>query len=90
MQKIWPLEVLNLTIPKKKSLNIFFIYVQAIEILSTNIFALPHVTNLPITPNLMLKLTMFVEKTKCLYSKVEIKTLKQGKTMFGYQTLKVC
>jgi hypothetical protein len=33
---------------------------------------------------------MFVEKTKHLYSRVEIKTLKQGKTMFGYQTLKVC
>jgi len=25
-----------------------------------------------------------------LYSRVDIKTLKQGKTMFGYQTLKVC
>jgi hypothetical protein len=38
----------------------------------------------------MLKLIMFFEKTQHLYSKVEIKTLKQGKTMFGYQTLKVC
>jgi hypothetical protein len=38
----------------------------------------------------MLKLIMFVEKTKHHYSKVEIKTLKQGKTMFDYQTLKVC
>jgi hypothetical protein len=27
---------------------------------------------------------MFIEKTKHLYSRVEIKTLKQGKTMFGY------
>jgi hypothetical protein len=34
----------------------------------------------------MLKLIMFIEKTN-LYSRVEIKTLKQGKTMFGYQTL---
>jgi hypothetical protein len=40
--------------------------------------------------NLMLKLIMFVEKTKHIYSRVEIKTLKTGKTMFGYQTLQVC
>jgi hypothetical protein len=33
---------------------------------------------------------MFIEKIKHLYSRVEIKTLKEGKTMFGYQTLKVC
>jgi hypothetical protein len=33
---------------------------------------------------------MFVEKIKHIYSGVEIKTLKIGKTMFGYQTLKVC
>jgi hypothetical protein len=32
---------------------------------------------------------MFVEKTKHLYSRVEIKTLKIGKAMFGYQTPKV-
>jgi len=38
----------------------------------------------------MFKLIMFIEKTKHFYSKVEIKTLKQSKTMFGYQTLKVC
>jgi hypothetical protein len=38
----------------------------------------------------MLKLITFIEKTKHLYSRVEIKTLKQNKTMFGYQTLKVC
>jgi hypothetical protein len=38
----------------------------------------------------MLKLIMFVEKTKHLYSKVGIKTLKQHKTMFGYQSLKGC
>jgi hypothetical protein len=45
--------------------------------------------------NLMLKLIMFkqimfVEKTKHIYSRVEIKTLKTNKTMFGYQTLQVC
>jgi len=40
----------------------------------------------PIT-KFMPKLIMFIEKTKNLYSRVEIKTLKQGKTMFGYQTL---
>jgi hypothetical protein len=44
----------------------------------------------PITKNLMLKLIMFIEKSKHIYSKVEVKTLKSGKTMFGYQTLKVC
>jgi hypothetical protein len=33
--------------PKTKSPNIFSIYVQAMEILSTNIFALTHVTNPP-------------------------------------------
>jgi hypothetical protein len=38
----------------------------------------------------MLKLIMFLKKTKHLYSKVEVKTLKQGKTMFSYQTLNVC
>jgi hypothetical protein len=38
----------------------------------------------------MLELIMFTEKTKHLYSRVDIKTLKQGKTMFDYQTLKVC
>jgi hypothetical protein len=32
---------------------------------------------------------MFVEKTKHLYSRVEINTQKIGKTMFGYQTPKV-
>jgi hypothetical protein len=37
--------------------------------------------------NLMLKLIMFAEEIKQLYSRIEIKTLKQGKTMFGYQTL---
>jgi hypothetical protein len=35
----------------------------------------------------MLKLIMFVEKTKHLYSKVRIKTLKIDKIVFGYQTL---
>jgi hypothetical protein len=35
----------------------------------------------------MFKLIMFVKKIKHLYSRVKIKTLKQGKTMFGYQTL---
>jgi hypothetical protein len=39
--------------------------------------------------NLMLKLIMFVEKTKHLYSRVEIKTLKIGKAMFVYQTPKI-
>ncbi len=37
----------------------------------------------------MFKLIMFIEKIKHLYSRVEIKTLKQGKTMISYQTLKV-
>jgi hypothetical protein len=48
MQKIWPLEVLGLIVQnKKKPSNIFSIYVQAMEILSTNTFALTHVTNPP-------------------------------------------
>ncbi len=40
--------------------------------------------------NLMFKLIMFIEKTKHFYLRVEIKTLKKGNTMFGYQILKVC
>jgi hypothetical protein len=32
---------------------------------------------------------MFVEKIKHLYSRVEIKIPKIGKTMFGYQTPKI-
>jgi hypothetical protein len=40
--------------------------------------------------NLMLKPIMFVKKTKHRYLGVEIKTLRKGKTMFDYQTLKVC
>jgi len=92
MQKIWSLKVLGLIVQnKKKSSNIFSIYVQAIEIVSTNTFALTHCHKSTLSlNNLMLKLIMFIEKTKQLYSKFEIKNPKKSKTMFGYQTLKVC
>ncbi len=42
MQKIWPM-----TVPKKKVAKHFFIYVQAMEILSMYILTLTHVTNPP-------------------------------------------
>jgi hypothetical protein len=34
--------------------------------------------------NFKLKLIIFIEKTRHLYSRVEIKTLKIGKTLFGF------
>jgi hypothetical protein len=92
MQKIWPLEVLDLTLSKKKNVTKHFFYVCSSnenpinEHLCTNTC---HKSTLS-PNNLMLKLIMFIEKNKHLYSRVEIKTLKQSKTMFGYQTLKVC
>jgi hypothetical protein len=91
MQKIWPMEILSLIIPKKTiTKHIFYLCSSngnpINEHLCTNTC---HKSTLS-PNNLMLKLIMFVEKTKRLYSKVEIKTLKQGKTMFSYQTLEVC
>jgi hypothetical protein len=47
IQKKWPLEGHNLIVLKKKVTKHFFIYVPAMKILSTNIFAQTHVTNPP-------------------------------------------
>jgi hypothetical protein len=90
MQKIWPLEVFGLIVPKKKSPNIFSIYVKQWKSFNEQLRTdTCHKSTLS-PNNFMFKLIMFVEKTKHLYSRVEIKTLKQGKTMFDYQTLKIC
>jgi hypothetical protein len=76
---------------KKKSPNIFSTYVQAMEILSNEHLCINTCHKSTSSPNnLILKLIMFIEKTKHLHSRVEIKILKKGKTMFDYQTLKIC
>ncbi len=78
MQKIWPLEVLSLIVPKKKFTKHFFYLCSSNgnpinEHLSTDTC---HKSTLS-PNNLMLKLIMFIEKTKHLCSRVEIKTLKK-------------
>jgi len=71
--------------PPKKSHQTFFFYLcSSNENLIDEHFCTNMCHKSTLSPNnLMLKLIMFVEKTKCLYSRVEIKTLKQGKTMLS-------
>jgi len=91
MQKIWPLEVLGLIVQKKKVTKHFFYLCSSNENPINEYLCTNTCHKSTLSPNNpMLKLIMFVEKTKHLYSKVEIKTLKQDKTMSSYQTLEVC
>jgi hypothetical protein len=85
MQKIWPLEVLGLIVQKKQVTKHFFYLCSNNENPINKHFCTNKCHKSTLSPNnLTLKLNMFIEKTKHLYSKVEIKALKQGKTMFGY------
>jgi hypothetical protein len=83
--------VLSLIVSKRKVTKHFFYLCSSNGNLINEHLCINTCHKSTLSPNnLMLKLIMFVEKTKHLYSRVEIKTLKQGKTMFGYHTLKVC
>jgi hypothetical protein len=73
--------------PKRKNHHTFFLsmFKQWKSYQRTSLHR--HMSQIHPITKFMPKLIMFIEKTKHLYSRVEIKTLKQGKTMFGYQTL---
>jgi hypothetical protein len=86
MQKIWPLEVLGFIVQKTVTKLFFYLCSSNGNPINENL-CIDTCHKFILSPNnLMLKLIMFIEKTKYLYSRVESKTLKQGKTMFGYQT----
>jgi hypothetical protein len=91
MQKVWPLEVFGLIVPKKNHQTFFFYLCSSNGNPINKHLCIDKCHKSTQSPNnLMFKLIMFIEKIKHLYSKVEIKTLKIVKTMFGYQTLKLC